>query len=50
MQNALWQVQNLLVFSSLKSAVILCGINSLQQHSLEDTVDGIIEIEHCFKK
>ena len=50
MQNVLWQVQNLLISSSLKNAVILCGTNNLQQDSPEDIVGGIIEIGHCFKK
>ena len=50
MQNVLWRVQNLLISSSLKNAVILCGTNNLQQDSPEDIVDGIIEIGHCFKK
>ena len=48
MQNVLWQVQNLLISSSLKNVVILCGTNNLQQDSPEDI--GIIEIGHCFKK
>ena len=50
MQNVLWRVQNLLISSSLKNAVILCGTNNLQQDTPEDIVDGIIEIGHCFKK
>ena len=49
-QNVLWLVQNLLTYSSLKNATILCGSNNLQQDSPEDIVDGIIEIGHCFKK
>ena len=43
-------MQNLLISSSLKNAVILCATNNLQQDSPEDIVDGIIEIGHCFKK
>ena len=43
-------MQNLPISSSLKNAVILCGTNNLQQDSPEDIVDGIIEIEHCFRK
>ena len=38
-QNVLWLVQNLLINSSLKNAITLCG-----------SIDGIIEIGHCFKK
>ena len=49
-QNVLWRVQNLLISSSLKNAVILCSTNNLQQYSWEDSADGIIEIGHCFKK
>ena len=48
-QNVLWWVQNLLISSSLKSTIILCGANNLQQDSPEDIVDGIIEIGHGFK-
>ena len=50
MQNVLWWVQNLLISSSLKNAVILCGTNNLQQDSPEDIVDAITEIGHSFKK
>ena len=50
MRNVLWQVQNLLISSSLKNAIILCGTNNVQQDSPEDIVGGIIEIGHCFEK
>ena len=49
-QNVLWRVQNLLISSSLKNAVILFGTNNLKQDSPEDIADGIIEIGHCFEK
>ena len=49
-QNVLWRVLNLSISSSLKNAVILCGTNNLQQDSLENIVDGIIEIGYCFKR
>ena len=50
MQSVLWRVQNFLISSTLKNAVIFCGTNNLQQDSAEDIVDAIIEIGHCFKK
>ena len=47
-QNVLWQAQNLLVISSLKNVIILCGTNNLFQDSPEDIADGIIEIVQAF--
>ena len=47
-QNVSWQAQNLLVISSLKNVVILCGTNNLFQDSPEDIADGIIEIVQTF--
>ena len=48
-QNVLCRAQNLLVISSLKNVVILCGTNNLFQDSPEDIAGGIVEIGQTFQ-
>ena len=48
-QNVLWRAQNLLVISSLKNIIILCGTNNLLQESPEDIADGMVEIAQTFQ-
>ena len=43
-QNILWRCQNLPSFPHLQNAVIMCGTNNIQHNSVEDIVDGIVEI------
>ena len=44
MENVLWQYKNLPSFPNLQNAVIMCGTNNIQHNSVEDIVDGIVEI------
>ena len=43
-QNVLWRSNNFAWFPYFQSVVVLCGTNNIQQESLEDIVDEILEI------
>ena len=43
-QNILWGCQNSTSSPHLQNAVIMFGTNNIQHNSVEDTVDGIVEI------
>ena len=43
-QSILWRCQNLPSSPHLQNAVIMCGTNNIQHNSVEDIVDGIVEI------
>ena len=43
-QNILWRCLNLPSSLHLQNAVIMCGTNNIQYNSVEDIVDGIVEI------
>ena len=43
-QNILWQCQNILSSPLLHNAVSICGTNNIWHSSVEDIVDGIVEI------
>ena len=42
--NILWRCQNLPLRSHLQNAVFMCGTNNIQHNSVEDILDGIVEI------
>ena len=42
--NILWRCKNLASSSNLQNAVIMCGTNNIQHSSVEEIVDGIVEI------
>ena len=44
MENVLWRCKNLPSCPNLQNAVIMCGTNNIQHNSVEDIVDGIVEI------
>ena len=43
-ENVLWRCKNLPSCPNLQNAVIMCGTNNIQHNSVEDIVDGIVEI------
>ena len=43
-ENILWRCKNLPSSPNLQNSVIMCGTNSIQHNSVEDIVDGIVEI------
>ena len=43
-ENFLWRCKNLPSCPNLQNAVIMCGTNNIQHNSVEDIVDGIVEI------
>ena len=43
-ENILWRCKNLPSSPNLQNTVIMCGTNNIQHNSVEDIVDGIVEI------
>ena len=43
-ENISWQCKNLQSSPNLQNAVIICDTNNIQNHSVEDIVDGVVEI------
>ena len=49
-ENILWLCKSLPSSSNLQNAVIMCDINNIQHNSVEDIVDGIVEIALSFRR
>ena len=49
-ENVLWRCKNLPSCPNLQNAVKMCGTNNIQHNSLEDIVDGIVEIALSLKR
>ena len=49
-ENVLWQTKNLLIPSSLKNVVTLCGTNHLFTDSPLDIADCIVNIGSCLRE
>ena len=43
-ENILWRCKNLPSCPNLQNTVIMCGTNNIQHNSVEDVVDGMVEI------
>ena len=48
-QNVLWRCNNLPSSPSIQNVVIMCGTNNINHDSVEDIVDGIIDVVLSFK-
>ena len=49
-ENILWRCKNLPSSPNLQNTVIMCGTNNIQHNSVEDIVDGIVEITLSLKR